>query len=115
MTNRRNRRAVREGTGVGLSIGVFTKVSKKLQECGERRPSPPCAARADGDALPVAPAVRVSNGRLAAVLGREPHTPLDEAVEATLEGLGCLAPIAADSDAATTASIAHEHAIKAIR
>lgn len=35
--------------------------------------------------------VRMSNTRLLAVLGREPHTPLDEAVEATLEGLGCLA------------------------
>jgi hypothetical protein len=28
---------------------------------------------------------------LTAVLGREPHTPLDEAVEATLVGLGCFA------------------------
>jgi hypothetical protein len=28
---------------------------------------------------------------LTAVLGREPHTPLDEAVEATLLGLGCIA------------------------
>jgi len=34
--------------------------------------------------------VRLSNARLVAVLGREPHTPLDEAVEATLVGLGCL-------------------------
>jgi nucleoside-diphosphate-sugar epimerase len=34
--------------------------------------------------------LRLSNARLAAVLGREPHTPLDEAVEATLVGLGCL-------------------------
>lgn len=33
--------------------------------------------------------VRMSNARLVAVLGREPHTPLDEAVEATLAGLGC--------------------------
>jgi hypothetical protein len=24
------------------------------------------------------------------VLGREPHTPLDEAVEAALRGIGCL-------------------------
>jgi len=36
--------------------------------------------------------VRMSNARLRAVLGEEPHTPLDEAVAATLEGLGCLAP-----------------------
>jgi nucleoside-diphosphate-sugar epimerase len=34
--------------------------------------------------------VQMDNARLAAVLGREPHTPLDEAVEATLVGLGCL-------------------------
>lgn len=34
--------------------------------------------------------VRMSNARLVATLGREPHTPLDEAVEATLAGLGCL-------------------------
>jgi nucleoside-diphosphate-sugar epimerase len=34
--------------------------------------------------------VRMSNARLLAVLGREPHTALDEAVEATLAGQGCL-------------------------
>ncbi|MDR7333049.1 NAD-dependent epimerase/dehydratase family protein [Roseateles asaccharophilus] len=34
--------------------------------------------------------VRMDNARLVAVLGREPHTPLDEAVEAALRGLGCL-------------------------
>src|SRR5579863_10545330 len=34
--------------------------------------------------------VRMDNARLTAVLGREPHTPLDEAVEATLVGLGCI-------------------------
>lgn len=34
--------------------------------------------------------IRMSNAGLVAVLGREPHTPLDEAVEATLAGLGCL-------------------------
>lgn len=34
--------------------------------------------------------VRLTNARLLAVLGREPLTPLDEAVEATLVGLGCL-------------------------
>jgi nucleoside-diphosphate-sugar epimerase len=33
--------------------------------------------------------LRMTNDRLVAVLGREPHTPLDEAVEATLLGLGC--------------------------
>lgn len=34
--------------------------------------------------------IRMDNARLRAALGREPHTPLDEAVEATLVGLGCL-------------------------
>jgi nucleoside-diphosphate-sugar epimerase len=33
--------------------------------------------------------IRMDNARLTAVLGREPHTPLDEAIEATLVGLGC--------------------------
>lgn len=31
----------------------------------------------------------MDNARLVAVLGREPHTPLDAAVEASLRGLGC--------------------------
>jgi len=34
--------------------------------------------------------VQMSNARLTAVLGHEPHTPLESAVEATLAGLGCL-------------------------
>ena len=34
--------------------------------------------------------VRLDNARLVDVLGAEPHTPLDVAVERTLEGLGCL-------------------------
>lgn len=34
--------------------------------------------------------VRMSNARLRAVLGAEPHTPLDTAMRATLIGLGCL-------------------------
>jgi nucleoside-diphosphate-sugar epimerase len=34
--------------------------------------------------------VRMDNGRLVQILGSEPHTPLDEAVEATLVGIGCL-------------------------
>jgi nucleoside-diphosphate-sugar epimerase len=33
--------------------------------------------------------VRMDNARLMAALGQEPHTPLDEALEATLVGLGC--------------------------
>ncbi|HTH76478.1 MAG TPA: NAD-dependent epimerase/dehydratase family protein [Trinickia sp.] len=34
--------------------------------------------------------VSMSNARLEAAIGREPHTPLDAAVEATLKGLDCL-------------------------
>jgi len=34
--------------------------------------------------------VRMDNARLVAVLGQEPHTPLEIAVEASLRGLGCL-------------------------
>jgi len=34
--------------------------------------------------------LRLDNARLEAVLGAEPHTPLDQAIEATLMGLGCL-------------------------
>ena len=34
--------------------------------------------------------VRMDNAKLLAVLGHEPHTPLDEAVRATLQGLGSL-------------------------
>jgi nucleoside-diphosphate-sugar epimerase len=33
--------------------------------------------------------LRMDNARLVAALGQEPHTALDEAVEATLAGLGC--------------------------
>jgi len=34
--------------------------------------------------------LRMDNARLAAVIGAEPHTPLDQAIETTLIGLGCL-------------------------
>jgi len=37
-------------------------------------------------------AVRLDNSRLVALLGREPHTPLDEAMRATLAALGCIEP-----------------------
>jgi nucleoside-diphosphate-sugar epimerase len=36
--------------------------------------------------------LRMGNAKLQSVLEQEPHTPLDEAVEAALEGMGCLAP-----------------------
>ena len=39
--------------------------------------------------------VHMDNARLLAALGREPHTLLDDAVETTLIGLGCLVPTAA--------------------
>lgn len=45
--------------------------------------------------------VRLDNRRLLATLGHEPHTPLDVAVLATLQGLGCL-PASAQPTAATT-------------
>lgn len=34
--------------------------------------------------------IRMDNTRLLAILGREPHTPLDVAVDESLRGLGCL-------------------------
>ncbi|SAK89854.1 NAD-dependent epimerase/dehydratase family protein [Caballeronia ptereochthonis] len=34
--------------------------------------------------------IRMDNARLVATLGHEPHTPLDEAIEATLAGLRCI-------------------------
>jgi nucleoside-diphosphate-sugar epimerase len=34
--------------------------------------------------------VRMENTRLRSVLGQEPHTPLERAVEETLQGFGCL-------------------------
>ena len=36
--------------------------------------------------------VNLDNSRLVAELWQEPHTPLDEAIEATLSGLGCVTP-----------------------
>jgi len=36
---------------------------------------------------------RLDNAKLVAALGDEPHTPLDQALRATLEGLGCLAAV----------------------
>ena len=36
--------------------------------------------------------VKLDNTRLIDELGQEPHTPLDEAIEATLSGLGCVTP-----------------------
>ncbi len=46
-------------------------------------------------------ALRLDNRRLLAVLGREPHTPLDQAVRAALEGQGCLAAKTPASDLAS--------------
>jgi len=44
--------------------------------------------------------VRMDNAKLVATLGHEPHTPLDDAIEASLQGLGCLPPVAAPRRAA---------------
>ena len=44
--------------------------------------------------------VRMDNRRLVEVLGSEPHTPMEEAMTATLQGLGCLP---SSTSAATTA------------
>lgn len=48
--------------------------------------------------------ISMDNSRLIAVLGKEPHTPLDEAVEATLIGLGSIAPTSMRSDATSYAA-----------
>lgn len=40
--------------------------------------------------------VQLAGTRVAELLGREPHTPLDDAVEAALLGLGCLPPSPAE-------------------
>ena len=40
--------------------------------------------------------VRMTNDRLTQLLGEEPHTPLDDAVRATLVGLGCLTAVKPD-------------------
>jgi nucleoside-diphosphate-sugar epimerase len=48
--------------------------------------------------------IRMSNARLVAALGHEPHTPLDDAIEATLTGLGCLAPSARPNGQASGSS-----------
>jgi nucleoside-diphosphate-sugar epimerase len=39
--------------------------------------------------------VRLDNRRLVKLLGGEPHTPLDDAVRKTLQGMGCIVPSAA--------------------
>jgi nucleoside-diphosphate-sugar epimerase len=36
--------------------------------------------------------LRLDNQKLISLIGPEPHTPLDEAVRASLDALGCLAP-----------------------
>jgi nucleoside-diphosphate-sugar epimerase len=48
--------------------------------------------------------VAMDNARLVAFLGHEPHTPLDAAVEAALEGMGCLGAQKTDSPVLATNS-----------
>jgi nucleoside-diphosphate-sugar epimerase len=50
--------------------------------------------------------VRMTNTRLVAVLGHEPHTPLDQAVEAALVGMGCIESAQPRGGAAGLASAA---------
>lgn len=49
--------------------------------------------------------VTLDNGKLVATLGAEPHTPLDRAVAATLEGLGCLGGASAARDGASARAV----------
>jgi nucleoside-diphosphate-sugar epimerase len=51
--------------------------------------------------------VGMDNAKLVAVLGHEPHTPLDEAVEAALEGMGCLTVENAPTPKSAGARVAH--------
>jgi len=49
--------------------------------------------------------IKMDNSRLKSLLGREPHTPLDDAVETSLMGLGCLnVPKLAQGDMAISVS-----------
>jgi nucleoside-diphosphate-sugar epimerase len=47
--------------------------------------------------------LRMSNARLVAELGAEPHTPIDEAVRATLGAMGCLSTSSSASPVVSTA------------
>jgi nucleoside-diphosphate-sugar epimerase len=49
--------------------------------------------------------IRMDNTRLVQVLGHEPHTPLDDAIEATLEGLGFFASALSAAQSLTAASV----------
>lgn len=46
----------------------------------------------------------LDNRKLVAFLGQEPHTPIDEALRTTLDGLGCLPSPASDAGAPTSAA-----------
>ncbi|MCS3741447.1 SDR family NAD(P)-dependent oxidoreductase [Rhizobium sp. BK661] len=51
--------------------------------------------------------LRMSNERLVAELGSEPHTPIDEAVHASLVSLGCLRSIGAEVQARVSVQAGH--------
>jgi hypothetical protein len=53
--------------------------------------------------------LRMDNTRLKAVLGAEPHTPLDEAVRETLIGLGCLGAQTKPQSRTMTSRVASEN------
>jgi len=55
-------------------IGLFAETPRELREIRPYWRAP----------------VRLDNSRLVALLGAEPHTPLDQAIAVTLKGLGCL-------------------------
>ncbi len=79
------RRAVERRTGRAPSVGGFSWLLLKLA-------SPLNTTFREMDEMRHLwrTPVRMQNRRLVATLGHEPHTPIDEAVEATLAGLGCL-------------------------
>lgn len=77
--------------GVGHQWAYLPDVAHTMVELLQRRdalePFAPfhMAGHWDADGTQMAAAIQ-----LLGVLGREPHVPLDEAVEAALEGMGCL-------------------------
>ena len=94
--------SIRTALVLGTTRGIGGEVARRLAARGWRVRAVHRAPRhgtdgfdwVKGDALSAAEVARDS--RLRAALGEEPRTPLDEAVRATLIGLGCLsAPIGA--------------------
>lgn len=74
-------------------MGLVSPFSETVREMMEIRP------------LWQAP-IRLDNARLVALLGAEPTTPIDQAVKATLHGLGCLPPGSAGTVARRSTALA---------